>query len=235
MKRTCLMALLAATMTLGLGGCASLYPAHYYQLDSGTASVPKTRAGPAVQIRSLNIANYLQHDTLLQRHPDGSLSDSKARWAGSLTDDMQHVLLRQMAWRLNSNRVVIGDAPEGYKPEIMVELEISRLDSGPKQSAVLDARWHLLDSNEKLRGSRMVHLEESHNGTEADQVRAQSLLLQQLAKQLSGAVTAAEQASRKAAKSSSRQSRTQVAQEVEAPAKLPKIIPIRTGAEVYRF
>jgi uncharacterized lipoprotein YmbA len=235
MKRMCLMALLAASMTLGLGGCASLYPAHYYQLDSGTASVPKTKAGSAVQIRSLTIANYLQRRTLLQRHSDGSLSEGKARWAGSLTDDMQHVLLRQMAWRLNSNRVVIGSAPEGYRPEVMIELDISRLDSGPQQPAVLDARWHLLDGNEKLRGSRMVHLEEKHNGTEADQVRAQSLLLQQLAKQLSGAVTVAEQAAKKSAKLSSKQPRTQVAQEIDLPAKRPKIIPIRTGAEVYRF
>jgi uncharacterized lipoprotein YmbA len=235
MKRTCLTALLAVSLTVGLSGCASLSPAHYYQLDSGTASVPKTKAGIAVQIRNLTIANYLQHDTLLQRHPDGSLTDSHARWAGSLAGDMQHVLLRQLAWRLDSNRVIVGEAPEGYKPELIVELEISRLDSGSEQPAVLDARWHLLNGNEKLKGSRMVHLQQNHDGTEVDQVKAQSLLIQQLAKQVANAIKTTEQAAKRSARSVARQARPQVAQEAEAPAQLPKVVPIRTGAEVYRF
>ncbi|WP_145141376.1 PqiC family protein [Pseudomonas duriflava] len=237
MKRTYRTALGAVALSMVLSGCASLYPTHYYQLGSGAATAPTAKAGMAVQIRSVDIADYLSRSTLMQRQTDGSLSSSHARWAGSFSKDLQQVLLRQLAWRLDSNRVIIGDAPEGYKPEIVVDLDILRLDSGPEQPAILDARWHLLDGDVRLSGSRLVHLQQTHDGSEADQVKAQSVLLQQLAKQMAMAVSTARQAALKVKKTAvPKPIKPQVTQEAEIPVQgVPQVMPIRTGAEVYRF
>ena len=63
-------------------------------------------------------------------------------------------------------------------------LTISRLDSGPKQPAVIEARWRLLDQKGDLKDSRVFHEEEQHQGSIGDQIRAQSDLLKRLAAQL---------------------------------------------------
>lgn len=63
-------------------------------------------------------------------------------------------------------------------------LTISRLDSGPKQPAVIEARWRLLDQKGDLKDSRVFHEEERHQGSIGDQIRAQSDLLKRLAAQL---------------------------------------------------
>jgi uncharacterized lipoprotein YmbA len=44
------------------------------------------------------VADYLQRETLLQRQPDGSLqAATDGRWAGSLSSDIDQLLVRQVA------------------------------------------------------------------------------------------------------------------------------------------
>ncbi len=71
-----------------------------------------------------------------------------------------------------------------FHPQVQVMLTISRLDSGPKQPAVIEARWRLLDQKGDLKDSRVFHEEEQHQGSIGDQIRAQSDLLKRLAAQL---------------------------------------------------
>ncbi|MDU9413607.1 PqiC family protein [Pseudomonas sp. zfem005] len=234
MKRLPLLALL--TSLLGLGGCVHNAPVPMYQLDSGTAELPDQSAGMAVLLGPVSVADYLQRETLLQRQPDGSLTASTdGRWAGSLAGDIDQLLLRQLSWRLDSQRLVLAPANPGFTPEIQVLLSISRLDSGPQRPAVLEAQWRVLDKAGQLRDSRLVRLEQPHSGTAADQVRAQSQLLQQLAEQLAGAVkplagqpAAAAEEPRKATAAPAR------ARE-PAPPKIPMAAPVRTDVEVFRF
>ncbi|MFT8157982.1 ABC-type transport auxiliary lipoprotein family protein, partial [Salmonella enterica] len=84
--------------------------------------------------------------------------------------------------------LVLGPADEGFAPEVQIELSITRLDSGPAYPAVLEAQWRLRDKAGKHLGSRLVRLQEEHLGTTADQVRAQSALLQRLSEMVAGAV-----------------------------------------------
>lgn len=207
-----------------------------YQLDSGTAELPDQSAGMAVLLGPVSVADYLQRETLLQRQPDGSLTASTdGRWAGSLAGDIDQLLLRQLSWRLDSQRLVLAPSTPGFTPEIQVLLTISRLDSGPQRPAVLEAQWRLLDKAGQLRDSRLVRLEQPHSGSAADQVRAQSQLLQQLAEQLAGAVkplagqpTAAAEESRKANAAPARS-------RGPTPPKIPLAAPVRTDVEVFRF
>ena len=182
-----LIALLAGV--LGLAGCSVHQPASLYQLDSGNPGQPKQSAGMAVLLGPVTVADYLQRETLLQRQTDGSLSAATdGRWAGSLSSDIDQLLVRQLAWRLDSQRVVLAPATAGFTPDVQVLLSITRLDSGKNQPAILDAQWRLLDRRGQVRDSRMVHLEQKHDGSTADQVRAQGELLQQLSEQLTVAL-----------------------------------------------
>ena len=92
--------------SIGLTGCAGLQPTPMYRLDSGTTEVPERIDGAAVLLAPVTLADYLQRDALLQRLADGSLAadDQQARWAGSLKADIEQLMLRQLAWRLDTRK-----------------------------------------------------------------------------------------------------------------------------------
>ncbi|MGH8484191.1 MAG: PqiC family protein, partial [Pseudomonas sp.] len=99
---------------LGLAGCSMHQPVSLYQLDSGEPGQPKQSAGMAVVLGPVSVADYLQRETLLQRQSDGSLTAATdGRWAGSLSSDIDQLLVRQLAWRLDSQRVVLAPAHTG--------------------------------------------------------------------------------------------------------------------------
>ena len=225
---------LLLTGMLGLAGCSVHQPVALYQLDSGNPGQPKQGSGMSVLLGPVSIADYLQRETLLQRQADGSLTASTdGRWAGSLSSDIDQLLLRQLAWRLDSQHVALAPTTTSSTPDVQVLLSITRLDSGDKQPAVLDAQWRLLDRRGQVRDNRIVHLEQKHDGGTAAQVQAQGVLLQRLAEQLSAAVKPlANQPAlveeRKPA------APAQVKKEPEKP-KIPLATPIRTDMEVFRF
>jgi uncharacterized protein len=216
-----------------LAGCAT-QPVPMYRLDNGTLEMPEQAAdGAAVLLGPVKLADYLEHDALLQRLPDGSLAadDQQARWAGNLQGDINQLLLRQLASRLNTQSLELSPGTKGFVPDVQIELEITRLDSGPQHPAVLEAQWRLLDKQGRRKGSRLVRLQEAHAGSTADQVRAQSLLLQRLSEMVAGAVepmmVARAPVKRSPAKAPILPDPTQPA--------IPAVEPMRTDMEVFRF
>jgi uncharacterized lipoprotein YmbA len=225
---------LLLTGLLMLTGCSHLMPVSYYQLDGGpVASKTADKDGMSVLLGPITVADYLQRETLLQRQDDGSLSPAlTSRWAGSLATDLDRQVLRQLSNRINSQRLVLASDNPNYKAQVQVLLSITRLDSGPRQPAVLEGQWRLVGRDGQLLDTRLVHLEEKHKGPVADQVRAQSEVVQRLVSQLAGAVKnhantpiAAEEPRRKAPVPAARQE----------PPKMPVAEPIRIDAEVFRF
>lgn len=227
--------LLVAILSLMQTGCALIQqPVSLYRLDAGEAvAVPEQSEELAVQLNALGVAEYLRSEVLLQRQADGSLVAARnARWAGPLSVELSEQVLAQMAWRLNTRKLVSEPLPAGFKPDVQVGLEITRLDSGPTQPAVLEARWRVQDRNGQLQSSRVVRLVEEHQGSPADQVRAQSQLMQRLVAQLvdemrplTEPVKVAEPAPKPVPP---RQPRA-----AERPPVMP--VPIRTDVEVFRF
>lgn len=223
--------LLLAALTLQ--GCAILQPpAQFYQLEQGNPELPQDDKGPALLLGPLKLADYLLRENLVQRELDDSLSISqKTRWAGSLQDDVGQLLLRQLAGQLDTSRVALYPDRVGFSSQVQVVLNISRLDSGVQQPAVLEAQWRLLDSTGVQRSSRVVRLQAAHGGTVGGQVRAQSQLLQQLAGELANAIKTMPAAEAVAPRKPA----------VAAPAKPPvksQPIPVlkpATQNEVFRF
>jgi uncharacterized lipoprotein YmbA len=222
--------LLLLAVVLALPACSVQAPAPLYQLDAGKLSAPSARSGLVLLLQPLTLAQYLQRDLLLQRQADGSLLETQARWAGSLQEDVEQLLQRQLAARLQTPNVLIAPGNPGLAVDMQLQVSISRLDSGPQQPAVLHAQWRLLDKNGQLREQRLLQLEQAHAVSVASQVQAQSLLLQQLAEQLAQAVTQLQAAA--------------VSAPINRPAAPPRkpallapkpAAPASGTAEVYRF
>ena len=212
-----------------LAGCVS-QPVALYRLDNGVVEVPERTEGVAVLLGPVVLADYLQRDVILQRRADGSLAeDAQAVWAGKLEQNVDELLMRQLAARLDTQHLELSPGSKGFSPDIQVELEITRLDSGPEHPAVLEAQWRLLDKRGARQGGRLVRLQEEHQGSTADQVRAQSLLLQRLSELMVDTIKPA------MAKSTER---NRVARSAEKPPQAPALVPIepiRTDLEVFRF
>jgi uncharacterized lipoprotein YmbA len=226
---------LLLTGVLGLAGCSVHQPTSLYQLDSGQPGQPRQSGGVAVLLGPVSVADYLHRETLLQRQPDGSLTASTdGRWAGSLSSDIDQLLVRQLAWKLDSQRVVLAPAAANFAPDVQVVLSITRLDSGKDQPAVLDAQWRLLDRRGTVRDTKLIHLEEAHAGSSADQVKAQGLLLQRLADQLSAAVKPVANQPLVAEEPKKSGPRVKTRTDQDKP-RIPMASPIRTDLEVFRF
>ncbi|MBB1520480.1 PqiC family protein [Aquipseudomonas guryensis] len=172
-----------------LGACSSAPPQQFYQLQ-GSATPPTPSAdGPAVLLGPLQLADYLQRESLMQRHSLQRLDISASgRWAGSLQNDIGQLLLATLASDLHSSRLALYPDRIGFPAQAQIILHISRLDSGPQQPAVLEARWRLLDARGEQRASDLLHLQQAHDGSLDGQVAAQGQLVEQLGQQLARAV-----------------------------------------------
>lgn len=227
--------LLLLMALFSLTGCTRHQPVPLYQLDSGALGVPAAEQGIAVLLGPVAIADYLQRDALLQRQADGSLTPAEdGRWAGSLAADLDQQLLRQLAARLDSQRLVLAPATAGFVPQVRLGLSITRLDSGPLRPAVLEAQWRLAGADGLLVDGRLVRLEDAHNGTLVDQVRAQSSVVQQLVKQMAEAVQA-HQARVVAAQPAPVRKPAPVKPSAPVGPRIPVAEPLRGGGEVFRF
>lgn len=231
---------LLLTALLVLSGCSLLEqkPVPLYQLDSGQAVTPTQDNGVTVLVGPISVADYLRQQNLLQRQADGSLVAAQdARWASGLANDIDQQLLRQLAWRLDSQRLVLAPAAPGFSADAQVMLTITRLDSGPTQPAVLEAQWRLLDRRGQLRDSRLIRLEEAHGGALAEQVKAQSLLLQRLAAELAVAIQpiAAADPAPEAPRKKAPVAKAKPQEPDTAGPKIPVAEPIKIDTEVFRF
>jgi uncharacterized lipoprotein YmbA len=222
---------LLLSMVLGVTGCSLLPPAPLYQLDAGTLKSPSARTGVVLLLEPLILAQYLQREIILQRQTDGSLTETNAHWAGSLQEDIDHLLQRQLASRLHTP-FVLSSASAGMPADAQLLVTISRLDSGPQQPAVLHAQWRLLDKTGQLREQRLLQLELAHSDSLLSQVQAQSQLLQQLAEQLALAVSDFSQA---AAVNTPGNRVAPLAPRKLPHLELPPPRPAVEAAEVYRF
>ncbi len=142
-------------------------------------------------------------------------------------------MLRQLAAQLNSQDLSLPPVQQGFSPELKVELSVTRLDSGPEQPAVLEARWRLFDKDGRQQASRLVRLQEAHDGTTADQVRAQSELLQRLSQDLASAMQPSLAKARSRSEAAMRK-KTPSIEERAGEAARP-VVPLRTEMEVFRF
>lgn len=224
-------------LALGTVGCSIAPPAQFYQLQQTLPETGSRTNNTTVLLGPLKVADYLQRESIMQREADGSLVLSQeGLWAGNMQDDVGQLLLRQISAELGTSRISLYPDRIGMQAQAQVILNISRLDSGVEQPAVLEAQWRLLDGKGVLRNSRVVHFKEEHDGTLSDQVRAQSELIGRLSVQLVQALAGELPApvvktatSKPAAPAATQQSKSKTESN-----SIPVVEPARE-VEVYRF
>lgn len=183
-----LLSLVLGTLLLTAAGCSSRQ-VEFYQLPYAPASIDNQAQGLSVLIGPIKLADYLQREQILQRQLDGRLLYSRqGRWAGGLDEEVGQLLLSRIAASSNNSQISLYPDRVGVGPAAQILVSINRLDSGEQLPAVLQAQWRLLDVQGKQHSSRILSLEQEHDGSMAGQVQAQSDLLQQLADELSQAL-----------------------------------------------
>lgn len=194
-----LMRLPAFAVLAGLAllpGCSAipgLSAPDYYQLDSYRPNAGQRATGQkqaiVLLVGPVSLADYLRQPGLIQRQGDETLKvEPKARWSSDLDAEVGQVLVSQLSNQLDSGGLTLYQETGRYDSDLQLLVSITRLDSGPGQPAVLQANWRLLDRAGKQHAGDLVRLEAPHNGQLSDQVRAQSLLVRQLADNLGQAV-----------------------------------------------
>lgn len=222
---------------LMLAGCSVHKPTQFYQLDAGAAEASIEDSGAEILLGPIQVADYLNREELVQRQSDGALALAvDGAWAGNLKSNINQQLLRQLAGSLNSSSIALFPEKPGFVPQVQVMMSISRLDSGPKTPAVIEARWRLVSPDGQLKGTRLFFAEELHQGTLNDQVRAQSVLLKRLSMQLGEDIQPiVQEALAEIEKPPVRRPAPKVAEEKPKPKTQPLVMPIRSDVEIYRF
>ena len=154
-------------------------------------------AGGVVNIITRKIGNSwrasAKTDLVMQENREAGDSrlvsvSASGRWAGSLQDDIGNLLLATLATHLHSSDLALYPDRIGFSAQAQIILNISRLDSGPQQAAVLEARWRLLDARGQQRAGDLLQLREEHDGSLEGQVAAQGRLVERLGQRLAEAV-----------------------------------------------
>lgn len=184
--RLVLMALLTISV-----GCSAMKPQEFYQLTDAGNELGEQQGQDMLLLGPIKLADYLQREQLVQRQTDEQLAISTtARWAGSLQEEIGQLLLLQLMQETGNSNIALYPDRLGVRQQQQLIININRLDSGAEQPAVLEVQWRLLDAKGTMRDTRVIRLQAEHSGSVASQVKAQSVLLQQLARKLAVVVNA---------------------------------------------
>ena len=179
-----------ALLTVSVG-CSSIKSQEFYQLTGTSNELDEQQGQDMLLLGPIKLADYLQREQLVQRQTDEQLAISNtARWAGSLQEEIGQLLLLQLMQETGNSNIALYPDRLGVRQQQQLIININRLDSGAEQPAVLEVQWRLLDAKGTMRDTRVIRLQAEHSGSVASQVKAQSVLLQQLARKLAVVVNA---------------------------------------------
>lgn len=142
----------AGVCTLMLvAGCASTSPkSDFYTLstDSAAVAMPEAAqhcANTPVGIGPVTWPRYLDQPRIVTRPGPNRLAfDEFHRWGGSLQDDFERVLIRNLSQLLNSERVGNAEQSSRFKPDYLVQLDVRQFDGRLGGVVTLDVRWGII-------------------------------------------------------------------------------------------
>lgn len=166
----------------------------YYSLDSlrqgSPASVTPTPR-PAIGIATVMLPDYLDRPQLVWRMDQNRMNvEEYHRWAGRLQDEISRVLLENLRRLGASPRIDRAPWPQGFKPDMVVTLQLTTFEGFPDGMVRLAGSVTLADLRPSAQPvSWDVRLEEPAAGRDpADFVAAQSRLLAALSRQIGDAL-----------------------------------------------
>lgn len=152
------MALLALVLVLALalvlGGCMAPHaPAvRYYVLDPVAAPADPATGLPdlTVKLLELRLPQYLERPQIVTRSEPQRLELAEYhQWGGNLRKNLVIVMVRNLSRELGTNRVSGPPHRAGLDADLLVELEVTRFERGPRGRVVLVAWWRVLDGGSR--------------------------------------------------------------------------------------
>lgn len=173
---------LAGLLLAGVAGCASARTSYFALAPvSGTP----TTGGPAtVEVRQPGIAGYLDRNGIVRGDSEYRLDVASTQvWGEPLSDMVGRVMAEDLSQRLPGTQVTAAQGVISSRPDLLVELQVNRFDSGHDGMLTLVAQVAVLRASNRLplvtRSFRLTAPDAGKGTTEL--VARMSTLLGQLA------------------------------------------------------
>ena len=138
-SRTLVPALLLAA---GLGCFRPSPPLVYHTLQPLREAAPAPRSGLAVEVLPVRLPDLLQRPQLVMALGPGTAELSGThRWGNPLEQDMQRVLVDNLALLLGSDAVVASPLGDRVAADYRVEVDVRGCAAWPAGGLTLDAAW----------------------------------------------------------------------------------------------
>jgi len=134
-----------------VSGCATTsLPVDFYTLSPAAVS-----EAPVANCRDLVVGigpvlwpQYLDRPQIVTRlSPNRINFDEFHRWAGSLEENFERVLIDDLSKRLQTDYVIKAPGKLPYKPRYQVQISIDQFDGGSDAAVTLKAAWSVVDPN----------------------------------------------------------------------------------------
>lgn len=132
-----------------LGGPSK--PASFYTLTP-QAGTPVAAPARAIAVGPIDLPEIYDRPQIVTRLDDNRLELAEYdRWAGSLVEDMQRVLIQDLVGRLDSDTVFAAPWEREDAPQLQASVRVFRFDGVPGGQVHLVGTWQLLDAAQGCR------------------------------------------------------------------------------------
>ncbi|HEY5635892.1 MAG TPA: PqiC family protein [Burkholderiales bacterium] len=146
--RSTLLAL--AVLLAGCSGSGAV-PVRFYVLEPVLAApaAPAAKAPPSVLVTGVRLPQYLERPQMVTRRGAQIELAEFHQWGGNLRKDMTAALVRNLAARLGSERVLAAPHSMRFEPGARVEVEVLRFERDETGTVRLEARWWVSRGTER--------------------------------------------------------------------------------------
>jgi uncharacterized lipoprotein YmbA len=148
----CARTLAVLLSMLLVSGCATTSrPADFYTLSpaavaSAPESVSATCRDVVIGIGPVVWPRYLDRPQIVTRLSPNRVSfDEFHRWAGSLDEEFQRILIDNLSMQLQTDYVIAYPGKLGYKPRYRVQIQINQFDGRLGEAVALKATWSIVN------------------------------------------------------------------------------------------
>lgn len=132
-----------------LAGCVRSTPVQYYHLSALAAQEERSQlAAPksaTIGLGPVQLPEYLDRPQIVSRtSANRLLLADRHRWAEALTENMARTLSEDLAWLLDTDRIILHPWPRTRDIDCQITIQVLQFEGGPDGAAHLTARWTVL-------------------------------------------------------------------------------------------
>jgi len=189
--RAAVLLIVGAAMC-GMAGCtmSGPPPVEYVlgAIPAATANTVSQTEFPVVEVRRVQLPDYLDTTTILERRGNQLVPSSAGRWGERLSVGMTRALTASLAARLT--RMVVTATPPIGRPAWQIFVDVSAFEPRSDHQVVLVARWTIADgaSRRTIVAEQASLVEAIAGSDDGAVVAAMSRVLGELAKRLAAGI-----------------------------------------------